>query len=356
LAAVPAFADPSLTSKQAQAEQVMGQLQQLDGSLEQAVQRYDFAKLKYAQVEREVKINRIELRIAKRNLVVGQRRIVARLLTLYTTPKDSTLDVILGAKSLDDMLNRVDTARSVTSQDTEVIQEVTQFKTAVKRNGAQLAHARVEARHLLDEKAARRSQIERQLAEENQLLSSIKGQIAQIRAAQQARALQMARQAQARLQQEQLQQKIDAETTIVGVTATAPSDGSSTTPVSIVAPTSSVGGGAVSAAMSELGKPYVWAAGGPDSFDCSGLVMYAYAQVGVSLPHSSYAMWDEGVPVSRDQLEPGDLVFFDGLGHVGMYVGGDAFIQAPHAGDVVQVTSLDDPYYAASYVGARRIL
>ena len=91
-------------------------------------------------------------------------------------------------------------------------------------------------------------------------------------------------------------------------------------------------------------------------FDCSGLVMYAYAQVGVSLPHSSYAQYNVGVAVPRDQLQPGDLVFFDGLGHVGLYIGGGMFVHAPHTGTVVQVASLDSGWYAATYVGARRIL
>ena len=84
--------------------------------------------------------------------------------------------------------------------------------------------------------------------------------------------------------------------------------------------------------------------------------MWSYAQVGVSLPHSSYALYGMGVPVSRDQLAPGDLVFFDGLGHVGIYIGGNEFIHAPHTGDVVKISSLDDPWYSAMYVGARRIL
>ena len=83
--------------------------------------------------------------------------------------------------------------------------------------------------------------------------------------------------------------------------------------------------------------------------------MYVYAQVGVSLPHSSYAQYGMGVPVSYDQLQPGDLVFFDGLGHVGIYIGGGQFIHAPHTGTVVQIASLSG-YYQSAYVGARRIL
>jgi cell wall-associated NlpC family hydrolase len=108
--------------------------------------------------------------------------------------------------------------------------------------------------------------------------------------------------------------------------------------------------------MGQLGKPYVWGTAGPSTFDCSGLVVYAYGQMGVSLPHSSYALWNAGVFVSQDQLEPGDLVFFDGLGHVGIYIGGGQFIHAPHTGDVVKISSLNDGWYASSYVGARRIL
>ena len=98
--------------------------------------------------------------------------------------------------------------------------------------------------------------------------------------------------------------------------------------------------------------PYVWAGASPSGFDCSGLVMYAYAQLGISLPHSSYAMWNMGVPVPEDQLQPGDLVFFNGLGHVGLYVGGGYFVHAPHTGTFVQVS----PLSSDSYVGARRIL
>ena len=115
-------------------------------------------------------------------------------------------------------------------------------------------------------------------------------------------------------------------------------------------------GGVVGVALSYQGVPYVWGGASPGGFDCSGLVMYSYAQIGVSLPHSSYAQYNVGVAVPRDQLQPGDLVFFDGLGHVGLYIGGGMFVHAPHTGTVVQVASLDSGWYAATYVGARRIL
>ena len=108
--------------------------------------------------------------------------------------------------------------------------------------------------------------------------------------------------------------------------------------------------------MQYLGTPYVWGGSSPGGFDCSGFVMYVYAQVGVSLPHHAASMFNYGTPVSKDQLEPGDLVFFDGLGHNGIYIGGGQFIHSPHTGDVVKISSLSDSWYAATFVGARRIL
>jgi cell wall-associated NlpC family hydrolase len=114
-------------------------------------------------------------------------------------------------------------------------------------------------------------------------------------------------------------------------------------------------GGVVGIAMQYLGVPYRWGGASPSGFDCSGLVMYAYAQIGVSLPHFTGSMWGMGVPVSRGDLQPGDLVFFNGLGHMGIYAGGGSFVHAPHTGDVVKVSSMSG-WYASTYMGARRIL
>lgn len=98
---------------------------------------------------------------------------------------------------------------------------------------------------------------------------------------------------------------------------------------------------AISAALSQQGKPYVWGEAGPSAYDCSGLVMWAYAKVGVSLPHSSAAQAQMGTRISISQLQPGDLVFWGSpVHHVGIYIGGGMFVHAPHTGSVVKTQSI----------------
>lgn len=113
-----------------------------------------------------------------------------------------------------------------------------------------------------------------------------------------------------------------------------------------------VGTVALRAALTQRGKPYVWGAAGPDSYDCSGLVVWAFATEGISLPHYTGSLWGSGMHVSRADLEPGDLVFFGAdIGHVGFYIGGGLMVDAPNTGSVVRVEQV----WWNEYVGAVRI-
>ena len=115
----------------------------------------------------------------------------------------------------------------------------------------------------------------------------------------------------------------------------------------------SLGVQALKFALTKLGDPYVWGAAGPSSFDCSGLVMWAYAQIGISLEHFTGDQWNEGQHISRSELEPGDLVFFyQDIGHVGLYYGDGLMIDAPTFGQPVQI----QPVMWNVYVGAVRIV
>jgi cell wall-associated NlpC family hydrolase len=113
-----------------------------------------------------------------------------------------------------------------------------------------------------------------------------------------------------------------------------------------------VGAQALQAALTKRGDPYVWGAAGPSAFDCSGLVVWAYAQEGITLPHFTGDQWNSGMHVSRSDLEPGDLVFFyPDISHVGIYLGDGLMVDAPDFGETVQV----QPVFWADYVGAVRI-
>ena len=119
---------------------------------------------------------------------------------------------------------------------------------------------------------------------------------------------------------------------------------------------SELGVRAVTYALSELGRPYVWGGAGPRSFDCSGLVVWSYGRAGRGgLGHYTGWLWNAGPHVSRGNLKAGDLVFFSGGEHVGIYLFDGLFIQAPHTGDVVKISSLSGSY-AARFSGAVRIL
>jgi peptidoglycan DL-endopeptidase CwlO len=346
LAAVPALADPSVSSKEAEAQSVLAQIQQLDSSLERAVEAYNSANVKLARIKHDLDANTSALKVAKKSLAGAQTQLSARLVDIYTSDDQSSgLAVLLGASSLDDMLNRMDTVDRVSQQDSLVLRQVVRFRREVQQRQRRLEHAHSEQRQVVAEREAARASISSQLGQRRALLGSIRGEIARLKQQEAARQAQL---------EAQLREQVAAQQSATRQSALAPTVSPTTAPEPSVAAPPARYGGVVGIAMRYLGTPYVWGGASPSGFDCSGLVMYVYAQIGVSLPHSSYAQYGYGTPVSQGDLQPGDLVFFDGLGHVGIYVGGGSFIHAPHTGDVVKVSSISG-WYASTYVGARRL-
>jgi cell wall-associated NlpC family hydrolase len=344
LLAVPAaHATPgSISSKEAQAQSVLAQVQGLDANLERAVDAYNLANEKLGHIESDLRENKLELRLARTNLKRSRSRLSARLVEIYTSGNENSgLDVLLGASSIDDLISRIDTMNRVSDQSTEVLRQVKVYRAAVKQRRTRLQSAHVQQAELVAERSAQKASIEGQLAERQQLLSSIKDQIADMQAAEQAQQAELAAQARARLQ--------TAGSTVLDASAGAVVD-----PPATYAPPPSKYGGVVGIAMQYLGTPYVYGGASPGGFDCSGFVMYVFSQIGVSLPHNAAAQYGYGMPVSRDQLQPGDLVFFNGLGHVGIYIGGGQFIHSPHTGDVVKISSISG-WYSSTWVGARRL-
>lgn len=122
------------------------------------------------------------------------------------------------------------------------------------------------------------------------------------------------------------------------------------------APTPTRAERAVKLALEAVGTPYRWGGESPSTgFDCSGLVRWAYGRVGVDLPHNSYALYGEGRRVPEPSIEPGDILFFEGLGHVGLYLGRGRMVHAPQSGRTVEVVRLAATNYGARLIGARRV-
>ena len=207
----------------------------------------------------------------------------------------------------------------------------------------------VEARRAADADAAKVAADRHRIQDANDALDRtyrrVTGEVAQLVAAEQAR--------QAAEAQRRAQAVVSARQAQTQARAAGHGSRSSAPPVTKPAPPQGKGAGqAVAVARAQIGKPYRWGASGPDSFDCSGLTMYAWRAAGVSLPHSTYAQWAATPHISRSDLQPGDLVYFSGLNHMAIYSGGGMMIEAPHTGlNVREVPLRTGDFYGASRPG-----
>jgi cell wall-associated NlpC family hydrolase len=373
-----------LKDKQAQAQAVLDQVNALGARMDAAVEAWHGANYELAQTRKELVRDRVALRKADRQQKLALAHLQARLVALYESNDDpSTIAILFGSGSVSQAIDRIEAAQQISSADHQLAVQT----TAARNRYARVAErtSALERRREADvrQRASQRAKIGSMLAERKRLLASVQGQVAELRRqeaheqavlAAKARAELAARQAEAQREAEaqakaaaaaaKAAQEKAAVTTTAATTTTVAADPPATTTTAAPPPTTTTvsqpppaSGGhpaAASIAMHYLGIKYTWGGASPSTgFDCSGLTMYVFAQLGVSLPHYAAAQFGMGSPVAKSDLQPGDLVFFDGLDHVGIYIGGGMMVHAPQTGDVVKITPISD--FGSRYVGARRI-
>lgn len=331
-----------------EAEKLRAQVQQLDDRLESAREDYQYAKLQLADIEGAITANQERLDRSERDLKVAYERLNNRVVNIYQNGRVGLLDALLGAESFNEFVNRIHLLTLVGEEDSDVLQQVGTYRDEVAARRTKLAADQARQKELVAETAAASAEVEKKLAERKRLLAGKEQQVAQLEREEEARQRKLAEQAAeaARLaSQRARQQSVSTKPSSATKTKTAAPSRN--------VPASALGSPVVEVAMQYVGVPYVWGGASPSGFDCSGLVKYAFGQLGVSLPHSSRALFDVGVAVAREDLRPGDLVFFGSpIHHVGIYVGGGNMVHAPYTGANVRVNSIS----RSNYTGARRIL
>jgi peptidoglycan DL-endopeptidase CwlO len=343
---------PAIRAAQAHERAVMAQVNAIGKDLQLAEDQWANAQHRLALVNANLRQNEYRLHVAKGNLKAAQQRLQARLYSLYVNGAPSTIDVIAGAHSLSQLIDRAESAQVLSNQDAALGQQALSFEHSVQARERQLHQLKLQREQTVREAAARKQQRASELEQQKRLLASIHSSISQLQAQEAARERAAAAAARARLQAEIAARKA-AEQAAAAQTTQSSSAPTIAPPPPVSVPTGGSGAGhaaAASIALRYLGVPYVYGGASPSGFDCSGLVMYVYAQLGISLPHYTVAQWNATQPVSSPA--PGDLVFFNGLGHVGIYIGGGRFVNAPHTGSVVRIDSISS---FGGYDGARRV-
>lgn len=322
--------DTAIKQVQQQKEDLETKVEKLDNQITDIIQQIDSNKKSTEKTTADIKATQVELTTAE-NSIKGQQEVFnKRVRAMYINGADSYLGVILESDNLGDFVSRVDTIKKIVGFDEKTINDLKNKKDTIAKKKEDLNNQN-------NKLLALKADNEKKLASFNNSKSEQKGLIASLDT------------------KEKDLEAIDTQTSNLVASAQ-----SQVEKVSAAAPTLSRGSSSATAASSNaivayastfIGTPYAWGGNGPSSFDCSGFTCYVFAHFGIDLPRIASDQQGVGTSVSRDQLQPGDLVFFGSPAHhVGIYVGDGCFINAPRTGDVVKIAPLH-----SDFSGGRRV-
>ncbi|MCX6372089.1 MAG: NlpC/P60 family protein [Actinobacteria bacterium] len=325
LCLVVAAAAPAspISSKKARLKAVQAKLETVYAQVEVVVEKYNQATSRLDGVALQIKQNQRLLDLAERNLRRANTQLKVRAENLYKSRDIGIVDVLFQADSFDDLVTQLDMMTRIGNSDVDTVKAIAAYRRDIKDRRIKLNADKKAAATLVAERAAQKDQI---LALESKLEQMTTGLKAEIKRLQRQAA------AAARLAAQQA----------LGGPLPPPLDPNSPGHPEIV-----------TIAQRYFGVPYVWGGASPGGFDCSGLTMYCYAQIGIPLYHGATVQQQQSIPVALSDMRPGDLVFFGNASfshHVAIYAGGASVIEAPHTGDVVRYGALNG---RGAWIGGR---
>jgi len=318
-----------VADKKTRLREVQAKLQGVYREADLAVEKYNQATSQLTTVQQQIKENQHLLKVAEYNLDVANTQLQSRAENIYKTRDVGIVDVLFASNSFDDLVTQLNLMERLGNSDVDIVRSIAAYQQDIKDRRVKLDADNKAAAKLVTKRAAKKSEVLAVQGRLEQMTAGIKNDIQRLQE-QQAAAARAAAQAAA---------QAAAGGASYGGGGSVPDPGGS-------------GNSAVVAiAQRYLGVPYVYGGASPSGFDCSGLAMYCYAQVGVGLSHGATDQQHASTPVPISALQPGDLVFFGNASysyHVGIYVGGGSMINAPHTGAVVSYGSI-----GGAWIGGR---
>ena len=319
-----------VSEKKARLARVQEKLQAVYHEVDVAVEKYNQATSKLTTVQQQIKENARLLKVAEYNLAVANNQLKTRVESIYKARDVSIMDVLFASNTFDDLVTQLDLMERLGDSDVDTVKAIAAYRADIKDRRVKLDADKKAAADLVQERADQKHAVLSLESELETMTAGIKADIARLQEQQRAAARKAAAQAQA---------------------AAADNSSGGGNPGPIVDPGGSGRSGVVGIAQRYLGVPYVYGGASPSGFDCSGLTMYCYAQLGIGLAHGATLQQRASTPVPISALQSGDLVFFGNSSfssHVGIYVSGSTMIHAPHTGAVVSYGDM-----SSAWIGGR---